>query len=277
MRTTITLRMMAPAAAALGALACAGSEPAAPPAPVQAKVARVFPKTKSLETSVLSVKLEVYNPRATPVELTEIRYRLDTHDVAGVVESTVVVGGRLDAEQVAKVDFDIDVPLPAGDGLVALVAEETSPPADLGGTVMLADGTTAGFERKTALAMPTLPRFSVHDAQAAQYQEKGIDVTFFLRLVNGNPFTQPVKGVRYTVFIGEEEVRSSEAGVGTRLTAGAAEEYEESITLEEGKYEGLARLIQAGVIDYRVSGEVRTQGLTVPFDLTGTIDLGSTE
>lgn len=275
--TSVSIRNIS-GALLMGALgvACAASQPSAPPAPVQAKVARVFPKTKSLETSVVSVKLEVFNPRSTPVTVSEVRYRLDTMDVSGVIEGTVVAGGNLASEQVAKVDFDIDVPLPSADALAALLGQD-SPPADLVGTVVFGDGTETAFERKTALAMPTLPQFSVHDAQAAQYEKKGIDVTFFLRLVNQNSFTQPVQGVMYTVFLGNEEVRSGEAGVGIRLTPGAAEEYEESIVLEAGKYENLARLIEAGVIDYKVRGEVRTKTVTVPFELEGTIDLGSTE
>ena len=257
--------------AVVACAACASGRPAAPPADIQARVSRVFPKTESLSKSVLSVKVELYNPRSTPVQVGEVRYALDTGEVAGVVEGSVVAGARLAAEQQAEVGFDIGIPLPEDDAALEALVEREAVPAELSGTVRFGDGTTASFERSTGLAMPALPRFVVFDAQAARYGKEGLDVTFFLRLVNANAFTQPVQGVRYTVSIGARELRSSEAGVGARLTPGGAEEYEESVVLQEG----LRSIMSAGKVDYRVKGEIQTREMTIPFDHEGKIALGN--
>lgn len=257
-----------------GALACAGSGPAAPAAPVKARVSRVFPKTKALDTSLLAVKVEVYNPRSTPVRVASIGYALDTGDLAGVIEGNVTADATLDGEQQAEMGFDIEVPLPKDSAQLENLLKEDVVPADLTGEIQLSDGTKASFERSTGLAMPRLPRFIVHDAQAAQYEGQGVEVTFLLRLLNDNAFTQAIQSVKYTVAIGRDEMRTEEGGVGTRLPAGSAEEYEVSVALEPD-YAGLDALLASGVIEYRINGEIETPTLVIPFDHTGKIDLGA--
>ena len=253
--------------------ACASSEPAAPPAPVEARVSGVLPRTTGLTSSTMDVKIELYNPRSEPVEVESIAYRLDTGEVAGALSGAVPVGATLEGEQQAKLGFDMEIPLP-GDRLKVLAQEEVVP-ADLSGEVKLGDGSTASFSRKTGLAVPNLPKFVVADAQAAQYQDGGVEVTFFLRLVNENPFTMPVEVVEYEVEVAGETLRADQAGLGSRLTAGAAEEYEVNIALEESKVEGLADILASGVINYRITGAVTTSPVKVPFEREGVIDMGA--
>lgn len=276
MKVSASPRYLAPVLGFLLGGGCAGGQPPAPPASLDARVSRIFPKPKDLDTSVLAVKLEVYNPRQEPIPVQAVRYTLDTGEVAGKIAGTVDAGATLAAEQQAELGFDIDIPLPKDrDRIEALLAQEVVP-ADLSGTVLFGDGSTAAFDRKAGLAMPRLPRVVVFDAQAAQYENKGVDVTFFLRLLNENPFTMTVQAVTYSVDVGGKEMRAEQAGVGSRLTAGAAEEYEVSIQLDERSYEGLAALLASGEINYRVYGEVRTRDLSIPFDHPGTIALAST-
>ena len=132
----------------------------------------------------MSVKVEVYNPRAETVGVKDIAYALQTHEVAGLIEGTVAVNGTLEPEQRATLDFDVDVPLPKGSEVLAKLGAMEVVPADLSGQVRLGDGSSVSFEKKSGLAIPSLPQFIVFDAQAARYEKKGLDVTLILRLVN---------------------------------------------------------------------------------------------
>ncbi|MEO1228986.1 MAG: LEA type 2 family protein [Myxococcota bacterium] len=257
----------------LFASACAGGQPPAPPAPVEARVSRILPQSTALSTSRMSVKVEVYNPRAEAVGVKDIAYALDTKDVAGRIEGTVDVNGTLEPEQRATLDFDVDVPLPKGSEDLARLGAMEVVPADLSGQVRISDGSSVSFTKKSGLAIPTLPQFIVFDAQAARYEKKGLDVTLILRLVNENGFTLPVQSVAYTVEVSGKELRSDEAGVGTRLTAGAAEEYEVSLILDDSSYDGVDALLRSGVVDYIVQGKVQTKDFEVPFRHAAKIEL----
>lgn len=253
--------------------ACAGGQPPAPLAPVEARVARIFPRSVDLSTSRMSVKVEVYNPRAVSVAVKDIAYVLDTKAVAGPIEGTVTVDGTLEPEQRATLDFEVDVALPESFADLTKLGEMEVVPADLKGQVRLGDGGTAGFEKKSGLAIPSLPKFIVFDAQAARYERKGLDVTLILRLLNENGFTLPVKSVKYTVELSGKKMRSDEAGVGTRLTAGAAEEYEVSLILDDSSYDEVDALLKSGVVEYVVEGKVETKDFEVPFRHAAQINL----
>ena len=82
-----------------------------------------------------------------------------------------------------------------------------------------------------------------------------------------------MQSVEYTVEVSGKELRSDEAGVGTRLTAGAAEEYEVSLILDDSSYEGVHALLRSGVVDYIVEGQVRTKDFEVPFRHAAKIEL----
>lgn len=261
---------------ALGA-ACASSGPAEPPAPIQARVSRVFPRTTGLDTSVFEVNLEVYNPRASAVEVRGIQYSLDTGDVAGVVEGSVDVAATLAAEQQAKLGFKVEIPLPQEPSTLKELIAQDVVPANLSGEIAFGDGSRSAFSKKSGLALPSLPKFIVHDAQAAQYERKRVDVTFFLRLVNENAFALTVQSVTYTVWVDGKEMQTEQGGVGTRLMAGAAEEYEVALVFDQNSYKELDKLVASGVLDYQVVGEVTTPALTIPFDHRGKIDLGASE
>lgn len=274
LRRVLLVPLIVLGAAAL-APGCASSEPAAPPLPIQARVSGIFPKTSALTTSVLEVKVEILNPRATPVGVESVRYALETGEVAGTREGSVPADATLQSEQQAELGFEIEIPIP-GDRLEELAARDMVP-ADLSGEVVFADGTTAAFERKAGLAIPRLPSFVVFDAQAAQYERRGVDVTFFLRLLNENPFTLPIQAVEYELEVAGKTMRTEQAGVGTRLTPGAAEEYEVPVRLDDSTVDDLQALEASGEIAYRVKGQVLTRAATVPFDHEGTIELAGSD
>ncbi len=258
------------------ALACK-SGPPGPPTPIEARVTRIFPRTTSMQASTLDVKVSVENPRATPVGLASVRYALETGDVAGTIEGSLDLEGQLLAEQRAEVGFVVDIPLPTDtERLTALIGAEMVP-ADLSGEIRFDDGSAARFERKASLATPRLPRFEVLDAQAAQYDRERLDLTMFLRLTNENAFTVVVRAVDYTLEVAGQQMRAEQVGVGARITAGSAEEYEISLRLEAGSSKQLPEVLASGIVPYRIFGEVKLPQISVPFEHTSQVDLGAVD
>lgn len=261
----------------LMATGCAAAEPSSYPTELTSRVSDIFPSTKALDTSVLSVKIEVYNPGSSAIGVREIRYVLDTGDLAGTIKGVVDAGATLAADQQAELGFDIDVPLPAAAERLRALATQEMVSARLEGEVRFEDGSLTSFHRETALAMPTPPDFVVFDAQAARYAQEGVDVTFLLRLINENTFPVSIREVDYVVVVGGRELRAAQAGVGSRLVAGSAEEFEVRVQLDSSSLDGVPEMLASGEINYRVVGQVTTRELSVPFDHEGQIGLERTE
>lgn len=267
-----TLTLLAPAAAL--AVSCASQQkPVKKEDPIQVRVERLFPQPKSLDASNLQVSLEVYNPKSTAVTLSAIEYTADTGDVAGVLEGTSDVGVSIESGQTAVAQFDIVVPFPGEAEAYQAALDRETIPVKVAGQANFGDGTVLDFERQGAVATPSLPNLIIHDAQAARYGKTGLDVTFFLRLVNENPFSITVGNVRYTVLIEGEQMKEQQAGIGARLVAGAAEEYEVSIVLDEKSYENVDELLESGVVNYVVRGTVSIKEMEIPFEYDGKVEL----
>jgi LEA14-like dessication related protein len=246
---------------------------------VEIVVERVLPKAESLEASALEVTLKLMNPRAEPVKLTRIEYEIDTKDVGGVITGQSAASDTIESSQTALVTFNERVPFPKEQDAYQAVLARGTIPANLKGSVVLADGTKLPFERRGEVATPTLPQFIVYDAQAARYEREGLDVTLFLRLINENVFPVMIEQLRYTVFVEEKKVKSEQAALGLRLIQGGAEEYEVSTIIDQ-KFLDKAKLkevVEAGRIAYRVTGKIVLPRLEIPFEHTGEIELASGE
>lgn len=259
---------------AMGLVGCAAQKPAAPEPDPQVKVERLFPKPSSMDSSTLAVKVAVYNPRSKAISLTSMSYSVDTGDVAGVLEGEVEVGATIDPEQVIEAEFDVEIPFPVADqaayeavlsaGTVSLMVK---------GSANFAEVDAVAFERKGAVATPSLPKLVIHDAQAARYGEEGLDVTFFLRLINENAFTVTVGQVDYAVSVYEKELKAQTAGIGVTLVAGAAQEFEVSVVLEEKTFAGVTKKLKSGLVTYEVAGSVSVDEKEYPFSHPGEIKL----
>lgn len=256
------------------ALGCGGGKPAGPPAAVEAKVSRVFPEAKSLSQSQLAVGIEIYNPRTSAVGVKEVRYALATGDLAGTVEGSVDVSADLASEQQAELGFDVEIPLPGDLSRLDGLREDGGFPVELTGEVRFEDGSTSGFQRKTDVVGPTLPRLLVQDAQAAQYERESVDIDFFLHLTNDNPFALPVESLRYTIKVGGKEMESAEA-VGQMVQPGTRQVFQAKVELTEDTYPELEQVFASGVIDFTVSGTIDLPGMSIPFEQEGRIDLGA--
>lgn len=264
-------------AAALAAswlAACASQKPVEKTEDVAVRVGGLLPKNKSLDASAIAVKLELFNPRKAGVKISKIAYAIDTGEVSGVVKGTSDGGATLESQQTAELEFEQAIPFPEDRSRYKEVIEKGVIPVSVSGTVHFEDGSSAPFERAGSVATPLLPKFVVFDAQAARYGEEGLDVTFFLRLLNENIFPVTIQELTYTVSINGKELKSETAAIGTRLPQGAGQEFEVSVILDESKFEGVKQILTDGKFEYAVTGKLAVAGLELPFEHPGEIELG---
>jgi LEA14-like dessication related protein len=122
-----------------------------------------------------------------------------------------------------------------------------------------------------------LPKFTVYDAQAARYGTEGLEVTFFLRLINENVFSVTIEQVDYTVAINGKELKSESGAIGTRLPSGAGQEFEVGVVLDPKSFGDVKTILSEGKLDYTVTAKVQVAGLELPFEFSKSIELGSGE
>ncbi len=266
----------------ISSLGCASTpKNTGPAAELAVEVDRVMPQAESIEAAAVEITLIITNPTDSPVTVKSVEYEIDTKEVAGVQKGSATSGQAVQAQQKSELKFRQVIPLPTeAEAYKAVFARETMP-IGLSGVVKFSDGSELEFEREAEVAVPSLPRFIVNDAQAARYGSDGVDVAIFLRLVNDNVFGVLVQSADYTVYVNDKKVRSDTCAVGTRLVAGSAEEYEVSKTVggkgSDFSAAEVKEIFSKGQLSYRVEGKIELARITIPFSFDGTIQLATGE
>jgi LEA14-like dessication related protein len=262
---------------ALIVAACAGQKGGAGPQDVAVKVNQLFPRNTSLDASQIAVKLQLFNPRTGGVTIEKINYEIDTGDVSGIVKGSKDGGDTLESQQTAEVEFEQSIPLPKDRDAYQKVLAGGNIPVSVKGTVHFADGSSSDFERQGSVGTPSLPKFEVTDAQAARYGSEGLDVTFFLRVINENDFSVTIEQVEYAISINGKELKKEAGAIGTRLPSGAAQEFEVSVILDPKTFPEVKGILTEQKLDYTVAATVQVAGLEIPFEQSKGIELGSGE
>jgi len=267
-------------AGAVALASCAGTQtPKDSGGTLDVDVDRVMPLAESLDASAVEVTLRLFNPTSKAVRVESVTYALDTDDVGGMLEGTAEGGATVEPQQEAELRFRQSIPFPEEIEAYKAVLDRSTIPVSLEGSVALSGGQAVKFKRVSEVATPTLPKFVVHEAQAARYGKDGVDVTLFLRLINENVFGVLIEGVEYTVFINEKKVKTEQAALGVRLMAAAAEEYEVGTVLDEQTFEKdeIKQILADRKVGYRVVGKVELARLTIPFEYRGELELATGE
>lgn len=258
------------------AVAACASGPVEPPTPVEVTVKRMIPSTSNLSTAEMTISLQVTNPRETPVLVDGVTFELASEDeglgLSGA--SNVDMGSELPAGGVATLELRQTINLPKGtEAYQAVVTRETIPVL-LTGVVRFGDGTETSFSKPGTLAPPNVPTFVVHEAQAASYEGTGIDVTFYLRLINENPFGIVVENAGYEIILEGKKVREGTAGIGVRLPQSGVQEYEVATTIDASSWgKDWKQMLSKETLSYRLAGTLTVNGMDVVLDQTGTIRL----
>ncbi len=242
---------------------------------VAVRVDRILPQADSLDASKIGVKLQLANPRSGAVSITQIDYKVDTGDIGGVLNGQVAGGTVLESQQITEVEFSHKIPFPEDKEQYRSVLDEGQILLTVSGNVKFDDGTSATFEKKGAVATPSLPKFVLHDAQAARYGKDGLDVTLYLRLINENVFTVTIDSLEYQVAINGKETKSEQGAIGARLVQGAAQEFAVSIVMDEKAFPNIKEILAAGEIEYTVGGHVAVASLQLPIDISGKIEFST--
>jgi len=258
-----------------GSVACAGSQKPKEKLMLDIEVERVMPSAVSLRATAVEVLLNVQNPMSKKINIAKVSYTIDTKEVAGVLTGAMDTEKSLAPGKTIELSFRQEIPFPKDIEAYRAVIANSTLPIELKGELTLDDGSKLGFSRVSEIATPSLPKFVVHDAQAARYGKQGVDISLFLRLINENVFGVAVEGVDYTVELNGKEIKKEQAAVGIKLLGSGAQEYEMTTVLDEstfGKKEVKA-LLKDKLISYRVYGEVELDFIKTSFDHTGEIKL----
>lgn len=262
------------AALAVSAWACAGSQPAGPLEPVGVEVDRLFPTIEGMDEVSVKAKLVLSNPREVPATLVSIEYTItpegDLGPVSGQLEAQQPIApGQSLSTQVAE-----SITLPIGSETYLQLVQLDTMPVVLEGVARFEDGTTTSFRKNGAIAFPNVPQLIVFESQAAKYGDEGLDVTFYLRLTNENPFGTVVDTASYEVLLDGKMVREGTAGIGVRLPQGSVQEYEVNTSIDASTFGAdYRKYLEMDSFPYVVRGSVVVSGMKVPFSHEGTIEL----
>jgi len=263
------------AVSAAGALvACAGAQPATPPPPVAVEIDRLFPTIENMGAVSVTAKVVITNPRDAAATLTGIEYTVTPEGDLAPASSRLDAEQSIEPGQTISTEVAASVPLPVGEaGYLDLIRANTMP-VTLTGVARFSDGTTSEFTKNGAIAFPNIPELIVYESQAARYGEQGVDVTFYLRLVNENPFGVVVDTATYAVLLDGKLVREATAGIGIRLPQGSVQEYEVNTSIDQATFgDDFQKYADMDAFSYEVRGEVVVQGMKMPFVHEGTIEL----
>lgn len=265
--------------ASLTAAACAAPQKVVESGSVQVAVDRIMPLAESLDASAVEVTLRLRNSTGDAVSIESVAYEINTADVGGKLSGTAEGGATIEPQQEAELKFRQSIRFPEDKDAYKAVIDRSTIPVELTGSVKLSSGESVSFARSSEVATPSLPKFVVHEAQAARYGKAGVDVTLFLRLINENVFPVQIGSVNYTVEVGGKKVKSEQAAIGQRMLASAAEEYEVGSVLDEQSFdkEQIQKMVADRKVTYRVHGTVELARLTIPFEYDGEIELATGE
>lgn len=261
---------------ALALTGCAASTPEGPAPAIEVEVDRLFPTIEGMDEVSVKAKIVLTNPRETAAVLTAIEYTVTPDPESNLAPQS----GRLDVEQplppqqALSTEVVQTIPLPLGEeGYLDLIELNTAP-VTLTGVARFADGTTTEFEKNGSIAFPNIPEIIVYESQAAKYGEEGLDVTFYLRLTNENPFGTVVDTATYEVLLDGTKVREGTAGIGIRLPQGSVQEYEVNTSIDAASFGAdYTRYLDMDSFPYVVRGQVVIAGMKVPYEHRGEIEL----
>ncbi len=265
-------RFAVSAVVALGA--CAGKGGSGPVAPMVVDAERIIPSIEALDRVKAKCKLTIRNVRATPVTVTGFSYSFTAEDpMVESVSKKIEAKHVIEAGTTVSIELEEEMRLPIkSDGYLDLLAKR-SVPVKLAGSVTFDDETSTDFVRAGSVAMPKLPKLVVFQTQAGRYEGEGVNVIFYLRLVNENPFGTVVETATYAIELEGKTVTDGTAGIGIRLVQGGAQEYEVNADIDESTFgSDYKKYLKASIIDYVVSGELTIEGITTPYSHGGTIE-----
>lgn len=145
------------------------------------------------------------------------------------------------------------------------------------GTLFVRQGTTVHelpFARSKEIRVPRLPTVTLHELDAARYAADEASATFFIGVVNPNPFPIKLNGLKYAVEIAGKSITDGVRGAGEKVATASTGVFEVQLAVNKDTHGAeIAKLIKSLSLPYAIKGEVAGELFQVPYELTGIIKL----
>lgn len=199
---------------------------------------------------------------------------------------------RIDGEDRGSGSLPLDVEIPAGGGVVqvpvrttyaegeklaSVLEREEALPLLFRGSIETGDGHVYEFSQAGRVRSPRVPDVKVWHVEAgAFHREQEIDLVFFVRLENRNPFDIQLEHLTYDLAVnGKKLIVSGTAGKAERIPAASMADLEIPVTLGARDFPDIGKYIKGGSsLRYDIDGMVRLGIGRIPFELNGPIELG---
>ena len=265
----------APLLIALAAAACATGPGSAPDAPPPEITFQELELQQDLTTFDLRFGGELTSAR--PATLERATWEM-------VVEGNVVTSGEqplaVRIPQNGKGAFEL-----RASSRYVKTPEQLKAMSDRGGSLLAAmrgtlfvrrDGKMyeLPFARSREVRTPRLPIVRLQEIDGARYSDQEVDVHLWLGVVNPNPFPLAVSALDYKAQVANREVASGSLTRRDTIEPAATGVFEITFEVTERTHgPGVKALIQSLTLPWSVSGVLRDELYTIPYDIDGTMRL----
>lgn len=164
------------------------------------------------------------------------------------------------------------------EGLAELMANEKPLSIVMRGAAEDEKGRRWEFSRGSLVRVPRSPRVHVDHVEAAAYRtEQRIDLIFYVRIENRNPFPLELHQMTYDLSVNDQRmIENGIAGTHGRIPPATSVEFPISLSLEPNTFPDVGAYLQAGTsLRYGLEGLVELGVGRIPVELTGPIPIGS--
>ncbi|MFZ5470880.1 MAG: LEA type 2 family protein [Myxococcota bacterium] len=133
---------------------------------------------------------------------------------------------------------------------------------------------TLDYARSREIRVPRLPTVKLHELDAARYSADEANATFYLGVVNPNPFPVKLDGLSYAIEIGGKKLSEGVRGQGEKVSTAATGVFEVQVAITQETYgPEVNRLIKSLTLPYVVKGQLQGDLFQLPYELRGDIKL----
>ncbi len=202
-----------------------------------------------------------------------------------VVEGKVIKGGEapvaLELAPGETKPFSVE-----GGSQYVRSAEELKEVSAKGGTLLAAIRgtlyvTSAGgkkyelpYARSREIRVPRMPTVKLHELDGARYSADEVNATFYLGVVNPNPFPIKLSGLKYAVKMAGKQLTDGTIGSGEKVDPSATGVFEVHAAFNKETFGPDApKVIKTHNIPYEIAGELTGDLVKEPYELKGDMKL----
>ena len=134
------------------------------------------------------------------------------------------------------------------------------------------------FARSREVRTPRLPTVRMGDLYPARYSDDEANITFYLRVMNPNPFPLRIQDLGYKIVVADKQIADGTRARGDAIDPAAMGEFDIQVSInKETMGPDVRKLIKSATLPYKVEGELKGELFTVPYSLDGVVRLSSSQ